>query len=80
MKQWMKQLSRILVLTLAVVCLIGCFGLDARAKSENNGISWWDGTWENDGVGWWYNTDTGYPAGGWRQVWDGSNYYWYYFS
>lgn len=59
MKQWMKQLSRILVLTLAVVCLCGYLSLEADAYPTvtYNGSSH---EWKSDAGGEWL----AYKSGG----------------
>lgn len=74
MRNWMKQLNRVIVLSLVLVCLFGCISMKAEAV-------WTGGAWTpaKDGVRWWYRvTDYSFPSGGWAEV--GTSGSWYYFD
>lgn len=70
MRNWMKQLNRVIVLGLMVVCLFGYLGVEADAATYG---------WNSDSGGYWFVYDAAnnkYYTNGWHQV--GSD--WYYFA
>ena len=72
MRNWMKQLNRVIVLALMLVCLFGCLPMKAEAAYSVG----WQGS---DSAGWWYiyETDgTNYKCykSQWAKI-DGAYYY-----
>lgn len=80
MRNWMKQLNRVIVLALMLVCLFGYLGVEADAATYSGGT--WTESTTYAGVYWYKITDTNYPKSGWHYVKSASNgpYYWYYFD